>query len=274
MSPREAIRERSFLTDNGVRLHYLTAGEGPVAAFIPGFMMPARIWNRQIATFSKSRRAAALSPRGQGDSDRPTAGITTEERMRDIPMWLDAMGAKQADFIGWSMGGNELLALIGHSGTTRVRSVTLVDVYLGGDHSPDAVRRRSDWLRRLRGDRERFTAELIRGCCLHDQPPGFLDGLIEEALTMPEAAALSLMEETLARDYRPWLERIDVPLLCMIAGGGAPADTATQKAAEIRRLAPRSRVEVFESCGHALFLDDPARFDRVLDGFLRDARGR
>ena len=35
------------------------------------------------------------------------------------------------------------------------------------------------------------------------------------------------------------------------------------------RNRPDTEMEVFSDAGHALFVDDPARFDRVIDSFLR-----
>jgi non-heme chloroperoxidase len=36
-------------------------------------------------------------------------------------------------------------------------------------------------------------------------------------------------------------------------------------------LGDKVRLEKFEGDGHALFVDDPDKFNRVLDGFLKSA---
>jgi pimeloyl-ACP methyl ester carboxylesterase len=35
---------------------------------------------------------------------------------------------------------------------------------------------------------------------------------------------------------------------------------------------PKTRVELFEEAGHALFVDEPERFNRVLDSFSRSLK--
>jgi len=40
-----------FKTSDGVRIHYLEAGSGKAIVFIPGWTMPAWIWEKQIAEF-------------------------------------------------------------------------------------------------------------------------------------------------------------------------------------------------------------------------------
>ena len=43
-------------TSDGVRFHYVEAGEGRAIVFIPGWMMPGWIWQKQIDHLSKKYR--------------------------------------------------------------------------------------------------------------------------------------------------------------------------------------------------------------------------
>src|SRR5208282_2029065 len=62
---------------HGVRIHYLEAGaaasgdnvgQKPSLLFIPGWTMPAWIWEPQIEYFSKAFHVVAIDPRSQGES--------------------------------------------------------------------------------------------------------------------------------------------------------------------------------------------------------------
>ena len=54
-------RDGSFVTSDGVRLHYLEAGSGDRAiVFIPGWLMPAAVFERQLAALSGEFRILAL----------------------------------------------------------------------------------------------------------------------------------------------------------------------------------------------------------------------
>ena len=46
---QEAVQSRYFVTSDGVRLHYLEAGPstGHTIVFVPGWTMPAWIWQPQ-----------------------------------------------------------------------------------------------------------------------------------------------------------------------------------------------------------------------------------
>src|SRR5437867_10602343 len=70
-----------------VRIHYLeagTAGRDPALLFVPGWTMPAWIWDSQIKYFSDKRRGVAMDPRSQGESSPTTEGHHPAARARDI----------------------------------------------------------------------------------------------------------------------------------------------------------------------------------------------
>src|SRR5882724_1958475 len=66
-----SVKDGSFITSDGVKIHYLESGTGPTILFVPGWTMPAEIWQPQIEHFSKSYYVVAVDPRSQGASDKP-----------------------------------------------------------------------------------------------------------------------------------------------------------------------------------------------------------
>ncbi len=51
-----SIKEGVATLASGIRIHYLEAGSGaslPALVLIPGWRLPAFLWNRQLQTFSK-----------------------------------------------------------------------------------------------------------------------------------------------------------------------------------------------------------------------------
>src|SRR5206468_12353456 len=63
---------------NGVRLHYVTAGEGEPMVFLHGFPGFWYVWRRQIAEFSRDHFVAAPDMRGHGLSSKRGEPLTTE----------------------------------------------------------------------------------------------------------------------------------------------------------------------------------------------------
>jgi pimeloyl-ACP methyl ester carboxylesterase len=69
-----AVKERdSYVTVNGVRLHYVSAGKGPLILFLHGFPEFWYEWKDQLAEFGKDHLAVAPDLRGYNLSDKPAA---------------------------------------------------------------------------------------------------------------------------------------------------------------------------------------------------------
>ena len=75
-----------FTTSDGVRLSYLEAGRehGRTVVFVPGWTMPAWIFEAQIEALDDRYHVVALDPRGQGESEVPAFGYAAERRGRDV----------------------------------------------------------------------------------------------------------------------------------------------------------------------------------------------
>jgi pimeloyl-ACP methyl ester carboxylesterase len=68
---RQAVLNDQYVTVNGVRLHYVSAGNGPLILFLHGFPEFWYAWKNQLAEFGKDRLAVAPDLRGYNLSDKP-----------------------------------------------------------------------------------------------------------------------------------------------------------------------------------------------------------
>lgn len=74
------------------------------------------------------------------------------------------------------------------------------------------------------------------------------------------------------RDYRDVLRSIDVPTLVC-----AGADEKWRSVASVKHAAeliPGAEFELFEESGHCLTVEEPERFNRVLNGFIESLPAR
>jgi len=68
----------------------------------------------------------------------------------------------------------------------------------------------------------------------------------------------------MSTDNRSALAKFARPTLMVITK--SPFDSASF---EMLKRIPGARLEQFDDAGHALFVDDPERFNALLDGFLQ-----
>src|ERR1700733_3080814 len=142
-------------TSDGARIHYLDSGSGRAIVFIPGWTMPAWIWQKQIDGLSKKYRVIAVDPRSQGESDKPTYGHLPETRARDYKELVDQLWLKQPVLIGWSMGCGELLSYVEQFGEAGISGLVLVDGLIPARQNPKIVSVLSEWTKQLQQDRRK-----------------------------------------------------------------------------------------------------------------------
>jgi pimeloyl-ACP methyl ester carboxylesterase len=75
-SATASFKDKPMLKDkyvkvNGVRLHYVTAGKGPLILFLHGFPEFWYEWKNQLTEFGKDHQAVAPDMRGYNLSDKP-----------------------------------------------------------------------------------------------------------------------------------------------------------------------------------------------------------
>ena len=56
---------------NGIQLHYVTQGEGPLMLLLHGFPEFWYSWRHQIPEFARDHKVVALALRGYNESDGP-----------------------------------------------------------------------------------------------------------------------------------------------------------------------------------------------------------
>ncbi len=123
----EETRSETFTTSDGVKLHYLEAGSGPAIVFVPGWTMPAWIWEKQIQHFSEHYHVIALDPRSQGESEKAPEGNYTERRAKDIQELILHCKPGPVVLVGWSLAVPEVLSYAEQFGGADVRGYVLVD---------------------------------------------------------------------------------------------------------------------------------------------------
>jgi epoxide hydrolase 4 len=92
---------------NGVRLHCVVEGEGPLVLLLHGFPETSRAWRKQMPALAQRFQVVAPDLRGFGASDKPKgiAAYRTSVVAGDIVALIHAFGAERAHVVGHDWGG-------------------------------------------------------------------------------------------------------------------------------------------------------------------------
>jgi pimeloyl-ACP methyl ester carboxylesterase len=263
--------------DDGVRLHYEECGSGTSILFVHEFAGDLRSWEPQLRHFSRRYRCIAYNARGYPPSEVPQEPERySQNRARDDARCvLDALGIQRAHVVGLSMGAFATL----HFGIAygyRALSLTVAGCGYGAHpaqqaqfqadsralakqmleqgmektaatygHGPARVQ--------LQAKNPRAFAEFIRNFSEHSAL-GSANTMLGYQARRPSLYAL--VEE---------MKGIGVPTL-IIAGD---EDEATlEPSLLMKRAIPAAALAVLPKSGHALNLEEPERFNRLLEDFF------
>ena len=102
--PRRAAAVGHRVQVNGMRMYYEVSGQGEPLIVLHGAYMNIPTMGAIIPALARTHRVYALELQGHGrttDIDRP---ITYPNLADDVAAFMDAVGLKQADVFGYSMG--------------------------------------------------------------------------------------------------------------------------------------------------------------------------
>jgi len=272
--------ETRFLAVDGVRLHVELRGQGPDLVLLHGFTGSTRSMASVAEGLAGRFRTLSIDLVGHGRSDAPrdAARYAMERCVEQVAGALDALIAKRAHLLGYSMGGRVALALCA-ARPERVASALLVGASAGiADPDARAARRRAD----------EALAERIE----RDGVPAFVDAWMAQPLFETQRHRLSATVLDAARGQRlnnrawglanalrgmgasaqpPLHEALGALRTPVCLAVGAEDDKFQAIAAELAARIPAARVEAVPAAGHAAHLENPNAFLRIAQRFFDDA---
>jgi pimeloyl-ACP methyl ester carboxylesterase len=279
-APEAAVERGEITTPDGVRLHYLTCGEGEPLLMLHGRGNAGALFAPIFTPLATQRRVIALDLPGWGLSDKPP--FTGRDTRDALQVWMsgalalmDALGLDQVDLFGHSMGGFTALALaLDHP--TRVSRLILADSGGLGRMAPFDIRL-FFWLmpeRLFPLFGQRFMA-----WALAQDDPRYRTRRDE---TFAFTWAVANQPEVISsggRAFNRWvsitgvhydlfdrLRELEQPTLML--WGERDRITPYADALRARRRIEHGRLVAFTHCGHSPFAERPDDFARVVNVWL------
>ena len=128
--------QHNYADLDDVRLHYVTAGQGPAIVLLHGWPQTWYMWRDVIPGLAKKYRVVAPDLRGLGDSSRPEGGYDKKTIANDVwRLMHDVLGETsvfcRGSRLGWADG-----FLLAAQHRAAVRRMVIFDVPVPGDGTP------------------------------------------------------------------------------------------------------------------------------------------
>jgi len=260
-----------------MNLYYEETGKGVPLVFVHEFAGDLRSWEPQLRHFSRRYRCIAFNARGYPPSSVPPAVSNYSQAIAttDIANVMRHLKLRKAHIVGCSMGAYATL----HFGLTYphlARSITVVGVGYGSE-----PRRRAQFLRENALMARRFhalgTAEAVKPYQIGSarvqfqskDPRGF-EEFCEQFAQHSALGATNTLRGVQAR--RPTVYRLDRQLRRLKVPThvitGDEDDNALEPSLYIKRICLAAQLSVVAATGHAVNLEEPDQFNRLVLDFL------
>jgi non-heme chloroperoxidase len=268
-----AIRS-GFAAANGIRIHYLESGDASsprALVLIPGWRLPAYLWNEQLTKFAPTIRVIAIDPRSQGESTKTADGDTPENRARDLRDVLTTLKVSQCVLVGWSQGAQDVAAYLQQFGTGSVEGVAFVDSPVSA--GPAEIEIHKEFSKAILSNiamyashPEEFSEGMAHSIFKKPHPDIDIPKLVKSTLLTPTAIGITMLTtDIFGADRRPVLAKLDKPTLVVASSESPLLDVQKAMAAAI----PGSKFVTIEDAAHAVFVDQSEKFDDALNAFLQ-----
>ncbi len=267
----------TLTTDDGIRLFYEEAGAGTPIVFVHEFAGDHRSWEPQVRHFARRYRCIAYNARGYPPSEVPEdVERYSQQRARDdILSVLDALKLERAHIVGLSMGAFATLHF-GMAHAARALSLTVAGGAYGAHPAQHArfqadSRANAEFIRRE--GMAKFAATYgvgpTRVQLQNKDPRGFAEYLRQLAEHSQTGSASTMAGYQGRRpslyDLVEDIKRVRTPTLLMLGDEEEPALEANLF---LKRCIPTAGLAILPCSGHAINLEEPALFNRLLEDFL------
>jgi len=255
----------------GVSLRVIEAGQGgSTLVFIPGWSTGAEIWHHQIDRFAKKNRVIAFDPRSEGESSKTTSGNTPETRAQDLHALLERFHVQRPVLIGWSQGVQDIAAYAERYGTKDLAGIVLVDAAIsdGADGiaaRPQETAAQFKMFAVYQAHQNEYLHGMMQAIISKPQSEDAIEKLVGTGMkTPPDIGVAMLIADMFGVNRTPALKKIECPTLIIAS---AKSDELARQQTTASQI-PHARFEKIDDAAHAVFLDQPDRFDELLKSFV------
>lgn len=284
--------QEGFARANGVSLHYVHHGKGPLVLLLHGFPEFWFSWRYQLPVLAQAGyHAVAPDLRGYNLSEKPESGYDIETLSEDVAELISAFGEDKAVVVGHDWGG----AIAWHVATFRPRRVEKLivmncphpNLFYKGILKPSQLRKswymfffqlpwfperllsRKDYgfvMATLRGSaiqKDAFDKETLRRC--------------RDAIATPYALSLALeyyrrmLRDLAVRRNLPWNAPVEVPTL--LIWGQQDRFLGKELNDGLSRWVKDLTVHYIADAGHWVQQEKPQEVNRLMLDFLRASSG-
>ena len=261
----EAAKDVAVSAD-GIEVCYETRGAGaPALVFVHGWSCDRSYWSQQVGHFAGRHQVIAIDLAGHGESGLGRHAWTMAAFGDDVVAVIEQLELEDIVLIGHSMGG-DVIAEVAVRLPHRVAGLVWVDVYsnLG---EPRSRAEQEAFVVPFREDFVTATRDFVRRMFVPSSPSDLVERVVADMSAAPPEVALDTMEHVIGNDgaVQARLRELTAPVVA-INPDYRPTDIEALQRQGVETV-------LMSGVGHFLMMEDPVRFNRLLEETVERFRG-
>ena len=270
--------ESRHINVNGIRVHYVEAGQGSPLVLLHGLGASVVTWRENVGPLAQRHRVYAVDLPGHGDSEKPDdLSYSLPSMINFTKSLVEALGHERAAFAGSSIGGGLALMTALHHPEVVSKLILSSSAALGrevalflrfaslpfiGELMTSGVRDATRmWLRKSFYDKSLASGDMLDEL----RRTNNLTGAREAGLKIARVY-IGLLGARRRYVLTRRLRRLDVPTL--IFWGADDEIIPVKHAYRAAKELPKCDLHVFGDCGHWAHVERASEFNRLSLEFL------
>ena len=264
------MKKGYLTTTDKARVYYEDRGNGIPVLFFPGHMCTSRFFEKNAESLSQDYRVITMDPRGFGNSSKVLHGNDVERNCDDVGELIEYLGLEHTVLLGWSLGGSVVMMYFHKYHGLHLSAVGLIDsalfpfseaswnTYNARDYNMDEwCGKYGVWLKNTEAYYDNFIRRIDRGI-----DPKERELLQREIEKTPPWIGFAIHTDWCHTDTEQYLKELTVPVL-LVSGEDIMMGRHYKE-----RICVYSELYEFETGGHAMFITEDTRFNRILRNFI------
>lgn len=247
---------------NGIRINYLTAGQGEPILLLHGWGSSIVPYHQLIDFLSKKYYVIALDMPGFGGSEEPPIPYCVDDYVDVVLEFLKQFDIRKLSLVGHSFGGRVIIKMVNRELPFGIDKIVLVD---SAGIKPQASKKKNMKQRCFKIGKwflsQKIPAKLF---------PDALEKLRVKFGSADYVAASPMMRQCLVKvvneDLKDLLPGIHAPTL--LVWGENDTATPLSDAKIMEQMIPNAGLAVIRNAGHFSFVEQPYIFRSIMASFF------
>jgi len=252
----------------GLRLAVTDEGAGAPILLLHPFPLDGSVLDPVVDFLARDRRVLRVDYPGFGQSPPPAGPVPLEAYARALREVLAKKKVARADGFGLSIGSYTLIELSRQAPLFFDRLVLVSSRATAA--SPESRADREAMAKRAEAEGVGWIAEIWAPLLLRPDAELAARRLLEKIICRATPQGVAAAARALADRGDQSAAAKGITAKTLVIHGGEDRITPLAEAELLAQLVPRSELEVIPGAGHVPHLDEPDRFHRAVQSFLRD----